>query len=136
MNHSYKEKNPGKIHINLICKPISTILFFLVLFHQIQRKSCLTRLLFSVQYRLPFSTIWQKKSNIILHATGAGVTGLTSAISLLRKGYKDVTVVSKHVPGDWSSEYTSPWAGASILTVAAHDDYRLQGTLRFCLCYI
>ncbi|CAO0791148.1 unnamed protein product [Mucor circinelloides] len=57
---------------------------------------------------------------------GAGVTGLTSAISLLRKGYKDVTVVSKHVPGDLSTEYTSPWAGASILTVADHDDYRLQ----------
>jgi hypothetical protein len=28
-----------------------------------------------------------------------------------------------------SSEYTSPWAGASILTVADHDDYRLQGKI-------
>lgn len=66
---------------------------------------------------------------------GAGVTGLTSAISLLRKGYKDVTVVSKHVPGDLSTEYTSPWAGASILTVADHDDYRLQGIV-ICSFYL
>jgi glycine/D-amino acid oxidase-like deaminating enzyme len=62
---------------------------------------------------------------------GAGVTGLTTAICLLRNGYKDVKVVAKHVPGDMSSEYTSPWAGASILTVAKHDDYRLQGKKHF-----
>ncbi|KAI8091803.1 FAD dependent oxidoreductase [Thamnidium elegans] len=63
-------------------------------------------------------------NNIIV--LGAGVTGLTTAICLLRDGYKNVTVLSKHVPGDISSEYASPWAGASILTVANHDDYRLQ----------
>ncbi|KAI7899611.1 uncharacterized protein BX663DRAFT_520711 [Cokeromyces recurvatus] len=57
---------------------------------------------------------------------GAGVSGLTTAISLLRHGYKDVLVIAKHVPGDLSSEYTSPWAGASILTVADYNDYRLQ----------
>lgn len=49
----------------------------------------------------------------------------------MRNGYKDVKVVAKHVPGDMSSEYTSPWAGASILTVANHDDYRLQGKKHF-----
>ncbi|KAI9487599.1 MAG: FAD dependent oxidoreductase [Benjaminiella poitrasii] len=57
---------------------------------------------------------------------GAGVSGLTVAISLLRHGYKDVLVVAKHVPGDLTTEYTSPWAGASILTVADYNDYRLQ----------
>ncbi|GAA5805863.1 hypothetical protein HPULCUR_011389 [Helicostylum pulchrum] len=64
-------------------------------------------------------------NNIIV--LGAGVTGLTTAICLLKDGYKNVTILAKHVPGDISSEYASPWAGASILTVANHDDYRLQG---------
>lgn len=63
--------------------------------------------------------------NIVI--LGAGVSGLTTAVSLLREGYKNVIVAAKHVPGDLSSEYTSPWAGASILTVANHDDIRLQG---------
>ncbi|KAI9342115.1 FAD dependent oxidoreductase [Pilaira anomala] len=63
-------------------------------------------------------------SNILV--LGAGVTGLTTAICLLRAGYKNVTVAAKHVPGDLSSAYASPWAGASILTVANYDDYRLQ----------
>jgi glycine/D-amino acid oxidase-like deaminating enzyme len=39
----------------------------------------------------------------------AGVAGLTTALVLARKGYK-VTVVARHVPGDLSTEYTSPWA--------------------------
>ncbi|QDS74927.1 hypothetical protein FKW77_004292 [Venturia effusa] len=42
---------------------------------------------------------------------GAGVIGLQTAISLLEAGYK-VTIVAKHLPGDLSIEYTSPWAGA------------------------
>ncbi|KAI8881353.1 nucleotide-binding domain-containing protein [Backusella circina FSU 941] len=62
--------------------------------------------------------------NIVV--VGAGVSGLTTAVSLLKDGHKNVRVVSKHVPGDLSSEYTSPWAGASILTVAEPDDHRLQ----------
>ena len=39
----------------------------------------------------------------------AGVAGLTTALVLARKGYK-ITVVAKHMPGDLSIEYTSPWA--------------------------
>ncbi|OBZ88392.1 D-amino-acid oxidase [Choanephora cucurbitarum] len=57
---------------------------------------------------------------------GAGVSGLTTAVTLLRNGFKNVVVIGEHVPGDNSSQYTSPWAGASILSVAKHDDYRLQ----------
>ncbi|KAI9281469.1 hypothetical protein BY458DRAFT_498683 [Sporodiniella umbellata] len=57
---------------------------------------------------------------------GAGVSGLTTGICLLRNNYCDVSILSKHLPGDLSSEYTSPWAGASIITAAKHDDYRLQ----------
>ncbi|KUJ06287.1 nucleotide-binding domain-containing protein [Mollisia scopiformis] len=51
-------------------------------------------------------------SHIII--LGAGVTGLQTAISLLSSpstsNYK-VTVIASHVPGDRSSDYTSPWAG-------------------------
>ncbi|CAO3609222.1 unnamed protein product [Mucor hiemalis] len=57
---------------------------------------------------------------------GAGVSGLTTAICLLRDGFKNVTVTAKHVPGDMSSEYTSPWAGASILCFADTKDLRLK----------
>ncbi|KAI8997416.1 hypothetical protein BDB01DRAFT_771046 [Pilobolus umbonatus] len=57
---------------------------------------------------------------------GAGVSGLTTAVTLLQSGYKDVKVVAKHIPGDLTTEYTSPWAGASILTFASEDDTRLQ----------
>jgi D-amino-acid oxidase len=41
------------------------------------------------------------------------VAGLTTALVLVRKGYK-VTVVAKHMPGDLSIEYTSPWAVSPI----------------------
>ncbi|KAG1140651.1 hypothetical protein G6F37_006417 [Rhizopus arrhizus] len=57
---------------------------------------------------------------------GAGVSGLTTGICLLRSGHKDVLIIAKHLPGDLSSEYTSAWAGASIITCAEHDDYRLH----------
>lgn len=43
----------------------------------------------------------------------------------MRDGFKNVTVVGKHVPGDMSTEYTSPWAGASVLTFAQTTDKRL-----------
>jgi glycine/D-amino acid oxidase-like deaminating enzyme len=39
---------------------------------------------------------------------------------LALKGYK-VTVVARHVPGDLSTEYTSPWAGAQWLSNAESD---------------
>ena len=46
----------------------------------------------------------------------AGVAGLTTALVLLRKypGYM-VTIVAKHMPGDYDIEYASPWAGANYL---------------------
>lgn len=43
----------------------------------------------------------------------AGVSGLTTALLLSKqKGYS-VTIVAKHMPGDYDIEYTSPWAGAN-----------------------
>lgn len=58
---------------------------------------------------------------------GAGVSGLTCAVSLLKSGYKDVTVVGQYIPGDKTIGYTSPWAGASILSFASATDMRLRG---------
>ncbi|ETS84914.1 hypothetical protein PFICI_02939 [Pestalotiopsis fici W106-1] len=43
---------------------------------------------------------------------GAGVIGLTTALSLCRAGYTNVKVIAKHMPADFETEYTSKWAGA------------------------
>ncbi|KIM21928.1 hypothetical protein M408DRAFT_79825, partial [Serendipita vermifera MAFF 305830] len=48
----------------------------------------------------------------------AGVTGLTTALVLRREGYKNITVVAKHMPGDRSLEYSSPWAGVNYVPVS------------------
>ena len=45
------------------------------------------------------------------------MVGLTSALALLERGYC-VSVVAKHMPGDYDAEYASPWAGANWLSVA------------------
>lgn len=45
----------------------------------------------------------------------AGVIGLTSALLLSRDPENAVTVVAKHMPGDYDIDYTSPWAGANVL---------------------
>jgi hypothetical protein len=45
----------------------------------------------------------------------AGVSGLTAALQLARNGRYDITLVAKHMPGDYDIEYASPWAGANYL---------------------
>jgi hypothetical protein len=45
----------------------------------------------------------------------AGVSGLTTALLLSKKPEFNVTIVAKHMPGDYDIEYTSPWAGANYL---------------------
>ena len=52
---------------------------------------------------------------------------MTTAITLLRNGYQSIIVVGQYLPGDISSHYASPWAGASILTTAQSNNHRLQG---------
>ncbi|KAI9772532.1 MAG: hypothetical protein M1840_000737 [Geoglossum simile] len=54
------------------------------------------------------------RANIVV--VGAGVCGLTSALLLARRnpGYK-ITIVAKHMPGDYDAEYASPWAGANYM---------------------
>ncbi|KAG0652687.1 D-amino-acid oxidase [Hyphodiscus hymeniophilus] len=54
--------------------------------------------------------------NIVV--VGAGVSGLTTALLLSRNPAYKVTIVAKHMPGDYDIEYTSPWAGANYLPVS------------------
>jgi len=44
------------------------------------------------------------------------VTGLTTALQLIRSNADHkITIVAKHMPGDYDIEYASPWAGANYL---------------------
>ncbi|KAF2816285.1 FAD dependent oxidoreductase [Mytilinidion resinicola] len=55
------------------------------------------------------------ETNIIV--IGAGVLGLTSTLVLSKHANFKITVVAKHMPGDYDIEYASPWAGANYLPV-------------------
>ncbi|KAL1896896.1 D-amino acid oxidase [Ceratocystis pirilliformis] len=46
---------------------------------------------------------------------GAGVIGLTSAYLLSKNPKNNVTVIARHMPGDFHINYASPWAGANVL---------------------
>ena len=41
--------------------------------------------------------------------------GLSAAVLLSKDRRYEVTVVAKHMPGDYDIEYASPWAGANYL---------------------
>ncbi|KAH7369267.1 FAD dependent oxidoreductase [Plectosphaerella cucumerina] len=56
-------------------------------------------------------------ANIVV--LGAGVTGLTTALLLSRNKANSVTIVAKHMPGDYDIEYTSPWAGANFMPMSS-----------------
>ncbi|KAF9579943.1 hypothetical protein BGW38_003593 [Lunasporangiospora selenospora] len=49
-----------------------------------------------------------------VNVLGAGVSGLSTALSLLEKDPSrySVKVISTHLPGEFHVDYTSPWAGA------------------------
>lgn len=38
---------------------------------------------------------------------------MTTALKLVKEGYRCVTVVAKHMPSDGDPEYTSIWAGVN-----------------------
>jgi D-amino-acid oxidase len=42
----------------------------------------------------------------------AGVSGLTTGLLLAKNPQNKITIIAKHMPGDYDIEYTSPWAGA------------------------
>lgn len=50
-----------------------------------------------------------------LTPSSAGVSGLTSALLLSQNRANAITVIAKHMPGDYDIEYASPWAGANFL---------------------
>ncbi|KAI9709593.1 MAG: hypothetical protein M1828_002401 [Chrysothrix sp. TS-e1954] len=52
-------------------------------------------------------------ANIVV--LGAGVIGLTTALLLSGDKRNVITIVAKHMPGDYDIEYASPWAGANYI---------------------
>ncbi|KAL3303449.1 D-amino-acid oxidase [Colletotrichum asianum] len=63
-------------------------------------------------------------SNTVV-VVGAGVIGLTSALLLAKEG-NSVTVVGKHMPGDYDAEYASPWAGANVIPLSPEEGSRWE----------
>src|ERR1700760_4196067 len=53
-------------------------------------------------------TLSRQETALTIDQYRGGVIGLQIACTLLKSGYK-VTLVAKHLPGDTSIEYTSPW---------------------------
>ncbi|KAI9166361.1 D-amino-acid oxidase-like protein [Paramyrothecium foliicola] len=62
----------------------------------------------------------------VVVVVGAGVSGLTSALLLAQNRENTVTVVAKHMPGDYDIEYASPWAGANIMPMATVENSRWE----------
>ena len=60
----------------------------------------------------PYLIITNKNITVL----GAGVNGLTIALELSTNPNYHITVLAKHMPGDYSIEYASPWAGANYDT--------------------
>ncbi|KAJ5587224.1 uncharacterized protein N7459_002989 [Penicillium hispanicum] len=54
-------------------------------------------------------------NNIVV--LGAGVSGLTTAYLLSQDPTNKITVLAKHMPGDYDIQYASPWAGANYMPV-------------------
>ncbi|RLV85237.1 hypothetical protein JA9_000658 [Meyerozyma sp. JA9] len=58
---------------------------------------------------------------------GAGVVGLTNALEIKRAfPGVSVTIVAKNLPGDFTTEYTSPFAGANWDSFASVEEKELQ----------
>lgn len=56
----------------------------------------------------------------------AGVIGLYTALLLSEKGKgREITVIAQHLPGDYSVNYTSPWAGGNFSCVSGSDEKSL-----------
>lgn len=63
---------------------------------------------------------------------GCGITGLYTAYLLLKRGIdpQTITILAKHTPGDFSHDYASPYAGATINAVE-DDDENIQFNYKF-----
>lgn len=65
-------------------------------------------------------TAFEEFSCQLTRFASAGVSGLTTALLLSKKPGYNVTVIAKHMPGDYDIEYASPWAGANYLPFVPH----------------
>ncbi|OAA69531.1 D-amino-acid oxidase [Cordyceps fumosorosea ARSEF 2679] len=57
---------------------------------------------------------------------GGGVSGLTSAYLLSKSNGNTVTLVAKHMPGDYDIEYASPVAGANVMPMSSDANSRWE----------
>ncbi|KAM3466621.1 hypothetical protein MY5147_001952 [Beauveria neobassiana] len=64
-------------------------------------------------------------SNTIV-VVGGGVSGITSAYLLSKSKGNTVTLVAKHMPGDYDIEYASPFAGANVLPMNSDANSRWE----------
>lgn len=72
-------------------------------------------LIFGISSRgTPIRVMAEKKIVVV----GAGVAGLTTALLLSKNPRYELTVVAKHMPGDYDIEYASPWAGANFMPMS------------------
>ncbi|KAH6962506.1 D-amino acid oxidase [Ilyonectria sp. MPI-CAGE-AT-0026] len=55
--------------------------------------------------------------NYLFHKTKL-CTGLTTALLLSEDSSYSISVIAKHMPGDYDIEYASPWAGANYMPVS------------------
>ena len=70
---------------------------------------------------------WAPHSNLqryrLLMCSSAGVIGLTTALLLSEDATKRITVVAKHMPGDYDIEYASPWVRCnSYMSIPSRED--------------
>lgn len=79
----------------------------------------------NLRWRASELSLWGIESKLLflsrlqLIYTSGGVIGLTTAFRLTESCAKySVAVVAEHMPGDESSLYTSPWAGANYLPMS------------------
>jgi D-amino-acid oxidase len=56
-----------------------------------------------------------EETDLELTCLRAGVSGLTTAYLLSQDPENQITVLAKHMPGDYDIEYASPWAGANYM---------------------
>jgi D-amino-acid oxidase len=60
------------------------------------------------------------ETDLELTSLRAGVSGLTTAYLLSQDPKNQITVLAKHMPGDYDIEYASPWAGANYMPYGQH----------------
>ncbi|KAF3393794.1 hypothetical protein F1880_004779 [Penicillium rolfsii] len=84
-----------------------------------RRRTSTRRNLTAPAIRAKVSTPNMSMNNIVV--VGAGVTGLTTALLLSKNSANKITVIAKHMPGDYDIEYASPWAGASYMPFGKKD---------------